>query len=786
MRVGIEALEFDQYGGGQIVSVEFIRLLQEFGHHVIVFCNKHFTSKKLIAIRKKWRLGPFDAVYVPDLRNVSLNSVIFSFIQIKYHLDCYFSVGLLILTKTWSNHIPTFRYALAPHTPFLYRKFRNLLKHGTGIYYFFRFAEIFLNMFLDTPGRYAKKRLVLSNFIRSLYKRAYNMDYTVLHPPVYQDDLKALKVKDTKTIICLGRIDEQKNYPIVVKLAERYPDLQFHIIGGYSPNRPNQRVYKLLSKASRRLTNLKVEINAPRERIVEVLASNQFLLHTMKDEHFGIAIVEALRCGMTPIVAKNSGPDEIINYGNYGHHYDSFLDLIFNFKKYLVPIDQDRLIERARAFDLHKFRAEARRYMEEFFNETFREKKKLHVGFLGAWPPDKVGESRYDEYLIKTLLKNYKSIEFDLICEKYQSIPEPVVDNRLRVHHVFNPKDILYPFKIFTKYIAMRPHVIHIQFGPNNKQFGGVLGEPMLVLLFLLKLARIPTTLTLHTAFLRSQAAKAAFLKYGNDQIAKLTRVVFLFYTKMLYNLVSNMQLNTPKMNSRFTSLFLKDYGLNGKKIVEIPHPCFPGIKIPSSEARQKLKIQEGTFCIFSFGFIARRKGFMFLVKAADILKNQYNFDDFLIIIAGKMETRAEEPYLKEMQEYIASHALSTKVRLIPEYIPHEELPAYLAAANIFVFPYTYIAGVSGSLNSVIYQEKPIIVSNSGLQFKESVYGSLVSVPPCDEMALAKKIRELKENTALFDSLTIAYRQFYRENNLDVMARRVLSYYIYSLKSKAR
>jgi len=367
LRVGIEALEFDQFGGGQIVSVEFIRLLQEMGHHVIVFCNKRFTREEIRAIRKKWRLDPFDNVYVPDIKNVSLNSVLFSFIQINYHLDCYFSVGLLILTRLFSRHIPTFRYALAPHTPFLFKKYRNLLKYGTFVYFFFRFAELFLNLILDTAGKYAKTRLVLSSYIKSLYQRAYNVEYTVVYPPVYQDDLYSLDTKDDRTIVCLGRIDEQKNYPLVVKLAERYPDLCFHVIGGYSPSHANQRLLRFLMESSRKLGNLKIEINVPRARIVEVMAKNRFFLHVMKNEHFGIAIVEALRCGMTPIVAKNSGPDEIIGHGKYGHGYQDFNHLVTHFRDYLSPLPQADLIQRAQEFNLEKFRRNARQYIEHFF-----------------------------------------------------------------------------------------------------------------------------------------------------------------------------------------------------------------------------------------------------------------------------------------------------------------------------------------------------------------------------------------------------------------------------------
>ncbi|MEX2681098.1 MAG: glycosyltransferase family 4 protein [Candidatus Sigynarchaeota archaeon] len=784
MRVGIEALEFDQFGGGQIVSVEFIRILQELGHHVLVFCNKNFTRGEILAIRKKWRLQAFENVYVPDLKNGFLNSVLFSLIQIKYHLDCYFSVGLLILSKYHSKKIPTFRYALAPHTPFLFKKYRNLLKYGKIVYFFFRIAELFFNQILDTAGKHAKTRLVLSNFIKSLYQRAYDVNYTILYPPVYQDDLYSLDDKDERTIVCLGRVDEQKNYPIVVKLAERYPDLCFHIIGGYTPTRTNQRLYRFLINASRKLSNLKIEINVPRTRIAEVLARNRYLLHTMRDEHFGIAIVEALKSGMTPIVARNSGPEEIVANGKYGHVYNDLTHLVNNFKDFLVPFPPQSQIERAQAFHIEKFRKNARQHIDLFFRERIKPKKALHIGFLGAWPPDTVGEARYDKYLIETSLRNYKDVEYDLVCEKYTSVPEPVNDTRLRVHHIFNPRDILYPVKIFFKFLSWRPHIVHIQFGPNSKQYGGVLGEPMLLLLFFLRIARIPSILTLHTAFLRSQAGFASSLKYKRLKISWLTSIVFLIYTKTIYGIVNCLQLSTPRLNSKLKALFLKDYSIDGKKLVEIPHPCFPGKKVPYYEARSRLGIKDDVFCILSFGFIAKRKGYLFLVKAADILKNKSHIEKFLMIIAGRLENPSDESYLKEMQAMILERGLSEHVRIIPKFLPFDELPFYFSAADIFVFPYVYTAGVSGALHSVVYQEKPIIITNSGLQFKESINNSLILVPPGNEVELAKKIQELKENRTIYNKLVSSFSNFYLKNNIQVWTRRVFSSYISLMRLK--
>ena len=99
MRVGIEAIDFTSFGGGQKVIAEFIKILQKLKQEVIIFSNLKFSERDRKKIREMWKIGKFNDIYIPNLKNVSFNSLIFN-LYLKFHkIDSYISAGWLLLSK---------------------------------------------------------------------------------------------------------------------------------------------------------------------------------------------------------------------------------------------------------------------------------------------------------------------------------------------------------------------------------------------------------------------------------------------------------------------------------------------------------------------------------------------------------------------------------------------------------------------------------------------------------------------------------------------------------------
>ena len=57
---------------------------------------------------------------------------------------------------------------------------------------------------------------------------------------------------------------------------------------------------------------IQFEINHPRSKIVEIFSKAKVAMHTMKDEHFGIAIVELMASGIITVAHDSAGPKKDI------------------------------------------------------------------------------------------------------------------------------------------------------------------------------------------------------------------------------------------------------------------------------------------------------------------------------------------------------------------------------------------------------------------------------------------------------------------------------------------
>ena len=74
----------------------------------------------------------------------------------------------------------------------------------------------------------------------------------------------------------------------------------------------------------RKLSNIAIRPNLPLDEVLHVLHTSGVLLHTTVNEHFGLAVVEAMAAGLIPIVHRSGGQWEDIlakSEGLYGFSY---------------------------------------------------------------------------------------------------------------------------------------------------------------------------------------------------------------------------------------------------------------------------------------------------------------------------------------------------------------------------------------------------------------------------------------------------------------------------------
>jgi glycosyltransferase involved in cell wall biosynthesis len=72
-------------------------------------------------------------------------------------------------------------------------------------------------------------------------------------------------------------------------------------------------------------------------KLIEIYRKSKIYIHAMKNEHFGMSIIEAMAAGLVPIVHRSGGPwEDILKglQGHYGFSYSSKSEAI----KYIIEL----------------------------------------------------------------------------------------------------------------------------------------------------------------------------------------------------------------------------------------------------------------------------------------------------------------------------------------------------------------------------------------------------------------------------------------------------------------
>lgn len=197
---------------------------------------------------------------------------------------------------------------------------------------------------------------------------------------------------------------------------------------------------------------------------------------------------------------------------------------------------------------------------------------------------------------------------------------------------------------------------------------------------------------------------------------------------------------------------FIEHYGIPVNRASVI----YPGIdlepfqRLPDRKTvRAQLGLPPDVPVLLYIGFSTPRKGVEYLGQALSMLDRHV-----LLIMVGKWE----KAYLKRFLRIIED--MQSSVRLIG-YVSDKEKIAYLAAADIFVFP-TLLEGFGFPLVEAMAAGLPVITTSAG-SAGEVVGNAGLVVPPGDSAALADALNCLLMDPALADRLRSAGQARVRE-----------------------
>ncbi|MGB2800298.1 MAG: glycosyltransferase family 4 protein [Dehalococcoidia bacterium] len=207
-------------------------------------------------------------------------------------------------------------------------------------------------------------------------------------------------------------------------------------------------------------------------------------------------------------------------------------------------------------------------------------------------------------------------------------------------------------------------------------------------------------------------------------------------------------------------------------------NPNIDGIGI-----RQKYGL-EGKDVILFVGTINERKGVEYLVKAANIVVNEYEYRNVSFLLVGPVEAFGlkediQTPYMAKTLSLIKNYGLKQNVKLTG-LVPQEELGSFYAACDIFVLP---TLGEATATPSVVLEAmacgRPVVVTRvGGMPVQVRDRHSSFLVDPADEKQLAQMIAYLIDNREQAKEMGAYGRRIAEEEfNWNRIAERILQVY---------
>ena len=299
-------------GGGDVFTLYLLRALKELGHEVTLATA---APTDWDAIERSWGWAPR-----PDLE---MRSEIVELDRLRLCRQFLPSPCIELLKRKcdltfnaygWPHNLlwdVDFSYM---HTPLT--KDDLLAKYGhpfTRLY----FRACFGALRSIIPKL---KTMILTNseFSRSIIRETLGAPkIKILHPPIDTSLHRPLVNQELRNdwVISVGRFAPEKRFELVASVASLVPEGIFHIVGSTPLGRLSQAIIKSVQKEASELGvkgRVKLHIDAPFSKRLEILALSKVYLHLRPDEYFGMTLVEAMSAGLVPIVPAAGGPSEIV------------------------------------------------------------------------------------------------------------------------------------------------------------------------------------------------------------------------------------------------------------------------------------------------------------------------------------------------------------------------------------------------------------------------------------------------------------------------------------------
>ena len=176
-------------------------------------------------------------------------------------------------------------------------------------------------------------------------------------------------------------------------------------------------------------------------------------------------------------------------------------------------------------------------------------------------------------------------------------------------------------------------------------------------------------------------------------------------------------------------------------RICVVPHGDFgvyrPKVRLSSGGARRRLGLSHGEPVVLFFGYIREYKGLDLLMDAFEIAYHRN--PSIRLVIAGKCHTKELERHYRLR---ILALDSAQRIHFRPEFIPWEEVAAYVLSSDLVALPYLRIFH-SGVLHLAYSFGRAVLATDVG-DFREMIEEDRTGwlVPPRNAEAMASALLE--------------------------------------------